>query len=613
MTTPFFSTAPASAPDVSVIIAVYNAMPYLTECLDSVLGQSIGLDRIEVIAVDDGSTDGSGAELDRYARAYPQLQVIHQPNTGGPSRPRNRALDLARGRFTFVVDADDYLGREALQRLVAMADAQDSDVVLPKLVGLGRAVADKAHKHAERADLYRSEVYRSLHSAKLMRREMLETHRIRYPEDLWFGEDQLFVTEAYLAARTISVVGDYDGYFLRRREDGGNITARSRTAAETVQHIERVMQLVSDRVTDPVGRRRMLGRHIRNLLGKAILPAVRSRAADPAFAWEVLDRSRALCATHFTDDMSKELSQLAWIQLYAFLHGNDLALDALAHHTPSGPAPIVIDNGRLYRAHPLFRDPRAGLPDELYDVTDSVRTPQRLQKLEWHEGKLRLSGYAYIDVLPTTGMTTEFVLRRRQTQTEVAVPVTVRATPALAAKAGSDGADHSMAGFDLDLDLNTAERGGPLTHGTWDCFLRLRAEGVERTVRFGRALGKTVDRTARRPVVFGSIEGTDLERTAVVYFTDKWNNISLEVQERRIFSAPPTPLPAARVEVRVPEQMGVQAPVFPSGSGGQAPVFPSGPGGVQAPVFPQQPGVQAPVFPQATPVWPQEPGGHWDR
>ena len=60
-----------AVPDVSVVVAVYNTMPYLTECLNSLVKQSIGQDRLQVVAVDDGSTDGSGAELDRFAALYP--------------------------------------------------------------------------------------------------------------------------------------------------------------------------------------------------------------------------------------------------------------------------------------------------------------------------------------------------------------------------------------------------------------------------------------------------------------------------------------------------------------------------------------------------------------
>ncbi|KOU51846.1 hypothetical protein ADK55_17875, partial [Streptomyces sp. WM4235] len=233
-------------PDISVIIAAYNAMPYLTECLDSVAGQTLGMARLEIIAVDDGSTDGTGAELDRFAALHPQVRVVHQANSGGPGGPRNRALDLARGRFVFALDADDYLGPEALERLLTMADAQGSDIVLGRHVGLGRTVSEKAYRHTEVADLYTSEVYRSLHVAKLIRRQIIEADRIRFPVDLWYGEDQVFVTAAYLAAGTISVVGDYDCYYLRLREDGQNITSRSRTADETVRHIERVMALVAE-------------------------------------------------------------------------------------------------------------------------------------------------------------------------------------------------------------------------------------------------------------------------------------------------------------------------------------------------------------------------------
>jgi len=115
--------------DVTVIVPVYNTMPYLTRCLMSLVRQSIGRSRLEVIAVDDGSTDGSGAVLDRFVRRFPDLfTVIHQPNSGGPAGPSNRGLRLATGRYVFFLGADDYLGRAALARLVAAADGWDADV-----------------------------------------------------------------------------------------------------------------------------------------------------------------------------------------------------------------------------------------------------------------------------------------------------------------------------------------------------------------------------------------------------------------------------------------------------------------------------------------------------
>jgi glycosyltransferase involved in cell wall biosynthesis len=103
-------------PDVTVVVLVFNTMPYLTATLDSLVRQTLitrdgGSHRLEVVAVDDGSTDGSGAELDRYAEQHPGLfTVIHEVNSGGPASPCNVGLEHAHGRYVFFLGADDYLG-----------------------------------------------------------------------------------------------------------------------------------------------------------------------------------------------------------------------------------------------------------------------------------------------------------------------------------------------------------------------------------------------------------------------------------------------------------------------------------------------------------------------
>ncbi|MEV7416271.1 glycosyltransferase [Streptomyces sp. NPDC089919] len=531
---------PGRVPDVSVVIAVYNAMPYLTECLESVTGQTLGVERIEVIAVDDGSTDGSGAELDRWAARFPQLRVVHQENSGGPSRPRNRALDLARGRYVYVVDADDVLGPETLERLVRMADTQGSDVVLAKLVGLGRTVSDKAHRHAEEADLFTSEVYRALHSAKLIRRQILEKEPIRYPEDLWFGEDQLFVTAAYLAAGKISVVGDYDCYYLRRREDGQNITSRGRTAHETVEHIERVMRMVHERVTDPVGRRRMLGRHFRALLAKALRPAAWAHRDYPDFTAEVYRRGRALCEAYWRPEMTGELSQLDAIRMYAFQGGAMEAFEHLAGYDPAQQPPQQLaDGGRLFRCYPYFRDPAVGLPDELFEITDTVKARHHLDGIGWKDSVVRLTGHAYLESFGTGRMASELVLRERATGRELSVPAVPRPAPGLAAEGERRGVDLSGAGFRADVDLARVDGGGPLAPGVWDCFLTVRADDVARTVRLGRSHAAGLDKTARRARVVARDAGAGTELAVAPFFTAHYDNLSFEAVHRL-----PLPQPA---------------------------------------------------------------------
>lgn len=513
-------------PDISVIIAAYNAMPYLTECLESVVGQTLGLARLEVIAVDDGSTDGSGAELDRFAALHPQVRVVHLPtNSGGPGGPRNRALDLARGRYVFILDADDYLGPEALERLLRMAETNGSDVVLARQRGLGRVVSEKAYRHAREADLHTSEVYRSLHSAKLVRREIIEGERIRYPDDLWYGEDQVFVTAVYLAARKISVVGDYDCYYLRLREDGQNLTSRTRSADETVQHIERVMALVAERVQDPVGRRRMMGRHFRSLIRTALHPAVTARRESPGFTAEVYARGRALVQTYWTPDMGEELSRIDWIRLYAFVSCPPGAFEQLMEHDAAkSPPQDLVENGRVYRCYPLFRDPAAGLPDVLFDVTAKLRTHHHLGSMTWKNARIGLTGHGYLESLGTDRLVHELVLRERETGREHTVVATSVASPDL-------GKGLDAAGFRAEMDLAAMDAGGPIGPGTWDAFLEVRADGVTRRARLGRKHAPGLDRTARRSRVVAQEPASGTELAASTYFTVH-GNLSIEVVRR---------------------------------------------------------------------------------
>ena len=126
------NTEPVGGPTVSVVIPVYNAGDYLTECLQSIADQSMGFDRIEIIAVDDASTDGSGDVLEAWAQRHPgRVTVVRfEENSGAPGGPRNRGIETATGEFLFFADPDDRLGTEALERLVGAARRDDSDLSL---------------------------------------------------------------------------------------------------------------------------------------------------------------------------------------------------------------------------------------------------------------------------------------------------------------------------------------------------------------------------------------------------------------------------------------------------------------------------------------------------
>lgn len=102
---------------ISVVTAVYNVRPYLKEMIQSILSQTIGLENIQLILIDDGSSDGSDAICDYYTLQYPDnILTIHKEN-GGVSSARNEGLRHALGDYVNFTDADDLLDENALEKM----------------------------------------------------------------------------------------------------------------------------------------------------------------------------------------------------------------------------------------------------------------------------------------------------------------------------------------------------------------------------------------------------------------------------------------------------------------------------------------------------------------
>lgn len=116
-----------STPDVSIIVPVYNVEKYLKQCLDSLVHQS--LQNIEIICVDDGSTDSSGTILEEYAKRYSTIKVIHKEN-GGLSSARNIGLRIAKASYIAFVDSDDYVDTTLFERAYKAITRNDVDFVV---------------------------------------------------------------------------------------------------------------------------------------------------------------------------------------------------------------------------------------------------------------------------------------------------------------------------------------------------------------------------------------------------------------------------------------------------------------------------------------------------
>lgn len=112
---------------ISVIIPVYNVEAYLARCIDSVLAQTYA--NLEILLVDDGATDTSGAICDEYAARDSRIRVIHKAN-GGLSDARNAGLEACRGEYVVFIDSDDYISPLHIQNLWEALSAHDADIAV---------------------------------------------------------------------------------------------------------------------------------------------------------------------------------------------------------------------------------------------------------------------------------------------------------------------------------------------------------------------------------------------------------------------------------------------------------------------------------------------------
>ncbi|MGA5895341.1 glycosyltransferase family 2 protein [Streptomyces venetus] len=506
-------------PRVSVIIPAYNSMPELTKCVTSVMEQTLGLDKIEIIAVDDGSTDGTGDELDRLAHTCAALRVVHQANSGGAGGPRNTGLDMANGDYVFFLDSDDYLGPDALRRMVAMADANLTDVVLGKMVSVGgRAVPTAVFSHNQpRTDIFSSHAYRTLGCWKLFRRSLIERLELRFPP-YRNCEDKPFTAAAFLNADGISVVADYDCYYSRNRENGNNLTL---TAADLVHRMDgtRLCFETVARYLEPGPRRdRIMRRHVEwELCGplRALLPKESEQRAREFF----YPQFRHWARSYATDGVFQQLTPPDRLIVHLLRADRYEDLMTVARNAKEDAARgNIVDKGRVYWCHPFFRDPVKAVPDVCFDVTDRLPVHHELDEAVWtgEGGVLRLAGHARIESVGVLEPESRLILRPRGFEhPDIRIPVA---------------ADETV-GFTADMDLSTVDSGAPLGPGVWDLYLDVRARGVSRTVRLRQArTDPNGKRTAppKREVV--TVPRPGHEPTIARPFFTPHGNFSLEIR-----------------------------------------------------------------------------------
>jgi hypothetical protein len=191
----------SESPQISVIVPFYNAARFLQQCADSLVQQTMG--DIEILLVDDGSTDQSRAIAASVAATDRRIAVIEQ-NHIGPGAARNRGLDIARAPYVVFVDSDDTVPVDGCEAMLRRGDESGADMVVARTHTWSRpALPSRLNRHPPRAiqGLYTGRISTGAY-AKLFRRSFLLTHGIRFPPTMYI-EDRHFLLQCLIAGATL--------------------------------------------------------------------------------------------------------------------------------------------------------------------------------------------------------------------------------------------------------------------------------------------------------------------------------------------------------------------------------------------------------------------------
>ena len=231
-------------PLISVIIPVYKAERFLGKCLDSILGQTYR--NLEIVLVDDGSPDNSGALCDQYGAQDVRVRVIHQQNAGA-SAARNRGLDVAQGEYISFVDSDDFLASDYIEILynniaehrADMACCDFYELMNGEIVRFTPARVTKKRLVDEPLQLFRDAVegiddYACSVWGKLIKAEYAK--QVRF-QSLRYGEDQIYMYDLLLLTPRV-YLNDYKGYYYIVNESGAMMSAGSNSLVKCTDDIK---------------------------------------------------------------------------------------------------------------------------------------------------------------------------------------------------------------------------------------------------------------------------------------------------------------------------------------------------------------------------------------
>ncbi|WP_179271795.1 bifunctional glycosyltransferase/CDP-glycerol:glycerophosphate glycerophosphotransferase [Actinomadura meyerae] len=477
-------------PRVGVVVPIYNVEPYLEECLASIARQS--LRDLEVVMVDDGSTDTSAKIAQDFVNDDPRFRLIRQPN-GGLGNARNVGAANVRGRFLAFVDSDDVLPGYALELLVGTLERTGSDIASGNVQllteeGLRQSpmhrrpmASTRLRTHVTRDHLL---MYDRLVPNKVFRRRFWDEHDLRFPEGVLY-EDIPVTLPAHFLASSVNVLSE-PVYYWRQRAGGDLSITQRRTEIGAVTDrfaaVETVSRFLGARTEpevrackreyDEVALRSDL-RIFLNVLGEA----------DDEF------RARFVELAHgFLEQADPTAMQdlPAMMRLKWHLVGRGLVpelLQVLEYERRKLRIPVTRRVWRHYARYPYWGDRRLKIPRRVFRLGEELAVRSRLHEVVWRDGKLHITGHAFIANVgarfPWSSLKV-IGLREPESGTTRVVPAWTRRCRDADEVARDPERSHAWSGFTAAIDPKRLRVDGRYTDGTWLVAAGVYGRGVLR-------------------------------------------------------------------------------------------------------------------------------------
>jgi len=484
---------------ISVVVPFFNTADLLGDCLASIAAQTY--DHLQVIMVDDGSTDDSAAVARARAAADRRFELISQRN-GGPGSARNRGVAAATGEFLAFVDADDMLPPDAYATMLAVlarpraAGSCGPDFVSGGVLRLSAAGLGASGLHARAIKARRLEAHISGTPElfydisvwnKLFRRSFWDGSGLSFPEGmLW--EDLVAMTRAHVLARSVDVITE-PVYYWRDRDKGAPSITQSRTDIGNFRDRVTALHLIDDFLRDS-GTPALLRAHQHKALVNDLWLYVGDLPGTSADYQREFADLAAGYLRQVSPGVAEDLPTTRKLAYHLIGHGRLTELIGYTGWLAANPGrtpPMVRVHGRLRADLPLRGDASLAISDRVFRPRWRELDPHvGVDAISWHGNSLRIEGWAYVPSMDIGSRrdATKLValIPRGKRGPPLILPVRQVRRPDVTAASGQDRYRYDWAGFRCDIPASLLWIAGRLT-GTWNGAVLVRGRAVWRPAR----------------------------------------------------------------------------------------------------------------------------------